>query len=88
MYRPDFIVHLDDGHGRGDPLKLIIEVKGEQDELDLTKMATAQDVWVTAVNNDGRFGRWAFLQLNDQPHNAEDKIRAFLAAQRTAAHAA
>ena len=31
-YIPDFPVRLDDGHGREDPLNLIVEVTGERDK--------------------------------------------------------
>lgn len=52
-YWPDFIVRLTNG------LNLIIEIKGRETEQDRQKYAAAQR-WVSAVNNDGRFGTWAF----------------------------
>ena len=39
-----------------------------------TKVATARDMWVPAINNHGDFGRWAFLEIRD-PWNAIDEIR-------------
>jgi type III restriction enzyme len=41
---------------------------------------TARSLWVPAVNNDGRFGRWAFLEIHD-PWGAKNTIRAFLEAE-------
>ena len=38
-------------------------------------METARDLWVPAVNNHGRFGRWAFLEITD-PWDAGNLIRA------------
>lgn len=60
-YTPDFIVHLDDGHE--DPLQVLVEVSGEgRREKDVKTMTTATK-WANAVNADGRFGRWAFVEL-------------------------
>ncbi len=36
---PDFIVYLNDGHGREDPLKLILEVSGEAKKEKAVKVA-------------------------------------------------
>ena len=55
-YRPDFIVHWDDGHP--DPLQVIVEIKGFRGPDAQAKMDTLASLWVPAVNNDGRFGRW------------------------------
>jgi type III restriction enzyme len=53
-YLPDFIVRL-----RGQPAThLILETKGF-DDLAEVKAAAARR-WVTAVNADGRFGRWEY----------------------------
>ena len=74
-YIPDFIVRLNDGHE--DPLNLILEVTGEQRREKQAKVATARDFWVPAVNNDGSYGRWAFLEVTD-PWNVKTAIRNFL----------
>ena len=59
------LVRLDDGHGKDDPLNLIIEVSGQaRDEKD-AKVSTAQTLWVPAVNNAGTWGRWAFVEIDD-----------------------
>jgi len=73
-YRPDFIARINDGHGLGDVLNLILEVTGAKDEKKATKVPTAEDLWIPAVNNHGGFGRWAFLEISD-PWNAQDMIR-------------
>ena len=39
------------------------------------KAATATDLWVPAVNNHGRLGRWSFLEVTD-PWDAANLIRA------------
>ncbi len=78
QYHPDFIVRIDDGHGRDDLLNLIVEVTGETRAEKAAKVGTARTLWVPAVNNHGGFGRWAFLE-NTDPWNAQNSIRAFVA---------
>jgi type III restriction enzyme len=73
-YLPDFIARIDDGRGEGDLLNLIIEVSGEQRDDKDAKVATVESLWVPAVNNDGRFGRWGFIQIKD-PHQVMKEIR-------------
>lgn len=51
-YQPDFVVRLKGGS------HLIVETKGF-DELAEVKAAAAER-WVSAVNADGRFGRWRY----------------------------
>jgi len=63
IYRPDFIVHIDDGHE--DPLQLIIEVKGYRGEDVKDKSNTMKAYWVPGVNNLKSFGRWAFVEFGD-----------------------
>jgi type III restriction enzyme len=81
-YEPDFITRVDDGHQQ--LLNLIIEVSRradakEREEAKKVKVATARNFWVPAVNNAGRFGRWAFLEITD-PWNVKSEIRSFLSA--------
>ena len=76
-YIPDFIACLDDGHGPDDLLNLILEVTGEKKKDKAAKVATAKTLWIPAVNNEGAFGRWAFLEIDD-PWDAGNTIRAFL----------
>ncbi len=61
-YLPDFIVRINDGHGENDLLNLILEVSGQARKDKAIKVATARDLWVPAINNQGGFGRWAFLR--------------------------
>ena len=65
-----------------EPLNLIIEVSGEPKPGKAAKVETARSLWVPAVNNDGRFGRWAFIEISD-PWDAKNTIRAHLAADGT-----
>ena len=79
-YLPDFIVRIRDGkQGEHDesPLNLIIEVTGEKRKQKEAKTAAARNLWVSAVNNHGGFGRWAFLEIKD-PWDAQNLIRAYL----------
>ena len=62
-YLPDFIVLVDDG--RGDPLHLIVEIKGYRREDARDKKAAVETQWVPGVNRRGGFGRWAFAELTD-----------------------
>ncbi len=74
-YLPDLLVRIDDDGA--EPLNLLIEVTGERKKDKAAKVETARSQWVPAVNNDGRFGRWAFLEITD-PWDAANLIRANL----------
>lgn len=50
-YYPDFIIRLTNGE------HLILEVKGQDNQENQTKRSFLDD-WVTAVNEQGGFGRW------------------------------
>ena len=65
IYRPDFIVQIDDGKGAADPLNLIVEIKGYRREDAKDKKSTMDVYWVPGVNNLGRYGRWAFAEFTD-----------------------
>jgi len=65
IYRPDFIVDVDDGNGPDDLLHLIIEIKGYRQEDAKEKKSTMDTYWVPGVNNHGKFGRWAFAEFTD-----------------------
>ncbi|MEA2984713.1 MAG: type restriction enzyme, partial [Alphaproteobacteria bacterium] len=76
QYRPDYILKLDDGGGADDPLHLIVEVKGLRDNQDTAKADDATALWLPAVNNLGRFGRWAFVEIDsDNIYEAEAVVR-------------
>lgn len=85
-YRPDYILKLEDGHGVNNPLNLVAEVKGRRSEQDAAKADTMQTRWVPGVNALGRFGRWAFVEL-DNPYTFAGGVRGFLAAKQSKAAA-
>ena len=63
IYRPDFIVLIDDG--QDDPMHLIVEIKGYRREDAKNKKAAMETYWIPGVNNLGRFGRWAFAEFTE-----------------------
>ncbi len=65
IYRPDFIVLIEDGHGEDDLLRLVVEVKGYRREDAKDKKITMDTYWVPGVNNTGKFGRWAFVEFTE-----------------------
>ena len=65
VYIPDFIVLVDDGNGPGDPLHLVVEIKGYRHENVKLKSETIRIQWLVGVNNLGNFGRWEFAELSD-----------------------
>ena len=68
IYRPDFIVRLDDGRGdpaAGDLLNLVVEVKGYRGEDAKEKAATMTTRWGPGVTTRGTFGRWDFAEFCD-----------------------
>ena len=74
QYTPDFIVRINTDENDTDPVNLIVEVTGERRKEKIAKVTTARTLWVPAVNNQGTFGRWAFLEIGD-PWNAQNTIR-------------
>ncbi len=93
-YYPDFIARVDItrlGQDRlpGSPktssapdavVNVIVEVSGEERKDKANKVATAKTLWVPAVNNDGAFGRWSFVEVED-PGDAKNAIRRALREQ-------
>ena len=75
IYRPDFIVRVDDGHGDNDLLNLIVEIKGYRGEDAKDKKATMDTYWVPGVNNLGSHGRWGFAEFTDVWLMQEDFVR-------------
>jgi len=65
IYIPDFIVLVDDGHGKEDPLHLIVEIKGYRREDAKEKKSTMETYWIPGVNNLGQYGRWAFAEFTE-----------------------
>ncbi len=64
-YRPDFVVLVDDRCGPGDPLHLLVEIKGLRGEDAKAKREAAETYWVPGVNNLGSHGRWAFAEFTN-----------------------
>jgi type III restriction enzyme len=74
-YLPDFIVLVDDqplprlrpagGHGPGDLLHLVVEIKGYRREDAKEKKSTMETCWVPGVNNLKQYGRWAFAEFTE-----------------------
>jgi type III restriction enzyme len=65
MYRPDFIVRVDDGHGDEDLLNLIVEIKGYRREDAKEKKSTMDTYWIPGVNHLAAHGRWGFAEFTD-----------------------
>jgi type III restriction enzyme len=64
-YIPDFILRVEDGHGEGNLLNLIVEIKGYRGEDATQKKLTMDTYWVPGVNNLGTYGRWAFAEFTE-----------------------
>ncbi|EPD85156.1 hypothetical protein HMPREF1529_01771 [Microbacterium sp. oral taxon 186 str. F0373] len=64
-YLPDFLLRLAPVDGEDFTRTLIVEVSGSQKSPGSTKAKadTARNLWCTAVNNHGAFGRWGYLEL-------------------------
>ncbi len=65
IYRPDFIVLVDDGHGPDDLLRLVVEIKGYRREDANEKKGTMDAFWIPGVNNLKTYGRWAFAEFTE-----------------------
>ena len=65
IYRPDFIVKVDDGRGDNDLLNLVVEIKGYRGEDAKEKKSTMDTYWVPGVNHLGEYGRWAFAEFTE-----------------------
>lgn len=66
LYIPDFIVVLtnDPAAANAPQMKLILEIKGEEDERDRAKAAGAVR-WCAAVNYTGQWGHWHYEVCRD-----------------------
>jgi len=64
-YVPDFLLRLQRREDEGFDRTLIVEVSGGQKSPGptITKARTARDSWCVAVNNDGGFGRWGYIEI-------------------------
>ena len=82
-YEPDYIVLVDDGKGKNDLLRLVVEVKGERGNQARAKANTMKRYWLPSVNNDGRWGRWAFVEIDDMK-SARERLAQFTVRHKTA----
>lgn len=79
QYRPDFILKVDDGHGEGDLLNLVVEIKGYRGEDAKDKKAAMETRWLPGVNHAKQYGRWAFAEFTDvyaMQKDFGDKVKA------------
>ena len=76
QYTPDFIVKIEMPDKQ--ILNLLIEVTGKKDDKKILKVKTARDLWVPAINNAEKFGRWNVLEIQDI-HETQNLIRATMA---------
>lgn len=74
QYLPDFIARIK--IDSIEELNLIIEVSGEKRKDKVAKVETARNLWVPAINNNGGFGLWAFIEISD-PWDAKNLLRAY-----------
>ena len=80
-YLPDFVVRLTPGED-GVARHLLLEVSGGVGRAAKdVKTTAARTMWCAAVNNDGRFGRWGFVEVDD-PVRTAPALRAAIAALR------
>ena len=61
VYVPDFLVRVN--VGGGEPVTLVLEVKGFRNDAAQMKASTMKTLWVPGVNNLGGWGRWAFAEF-------------------------
>ena len=66
LYLPDFIILVADGHGKDDPLHLVAEVKGYRYLDANAKKSTMETYWIPGVNKLKTYGRWAFVEFNEE----------------------
>ena len=75
-YRPDFIVQVDDER-LADPLNIVVEIKGFRGPDAQAKIDALNRLWLPAVNNDGRWGRWSAIEIvepTDMTNQFSEKV--------------
>jgi type III restriction enzyme len=81
-YIPDFLARL---NGQGDDVvrTLVIEVSGtlKKEAPTREKADTTRNLWVSAVNAVGAYGRWGYAELRD-PRTFRRDLRAAIEALR------
>jgi len=71
----DSLLPTGEGLGMRARLNLLIEVTGKKDDKKGLKVKTAREMWIPAVNNSGKYGTWAMLEIQDI-HETMNLIRA------------
>ena len=80
IYVPDFVLRVsDDG---GEPLHLVVELKGFRGEDAQDKAATMRNYWVPGVNRLGAFGYWQFVEFRNSWVFTEELQTAITQARR------
>ena len=74
-YFPDFIVRVDDGAGQ--PVNLVVEIKGRREDDARIKAETMRTSWVPGVNRLADYGWWDFLELTEIETMEDDFHRWF-----------
>jgi len=65
QFVPDFLVPLSDP-GDGVARMLVVEVSGARTRQCARRRPTPRaNLWLPAVNNDERWGRWGFCEVDD-----------------------
>lgn len=72
-YTPDFIVKIE--LPDKSIINLLLEVTGKKDDKKVIKIKTAREMWVPAINNTEKYGKWALLEVQDI-HETQNLIRA------------
>ncbi len=72
---PDFIVILE--MPDKSKLNLLVEVTGKKDDMKAMKVKTTKDLWIPAINNVGKYGKWAIIEIQDI-HETQNLIMAVI----------
>jgi type III restriction enzyme len=66
-YIPDFLVRLKPRDDEDPVRTLIVEVSGtlKNQKVTAEKADTTRDLWLSAINGHGGFGRWGYAELRD-----------------------
>ncbi|MBU4579417.1 DEAD/DEAH box helicase family protein [Patescibacteria group bacterium] len=75
QYLPDFIAILE--MPDKSKLNLLIEVTGKKDDKKKMKIKTTRDLWAPAINNFGKYGKWAILEVQDI-HETQNLIHSLI----------
>lgn len=79
QYLPDFIAKIELPDKQ--MLNLLIEVTGKKDDKKMLKVKTTRELWVPAINNAEKFGRWEVLEVQDI-HETQNLIRAVMGGKK------